>query len=108
MTFGSNVSDIYEEYAAFQRDILCIIAGMDEPYGLAIKQELEEYYEEEEVNHGRLYPNLDDFAEQGVVEKGEYDKRTNRYTLTDSGQNVIEARLDWMADQIEDVDRLNV
>lgn len=95
------------DMTAFQRDILCIIAGMDEPYGLAIKQELEEYYEEE-VNHGRLYPNLDELAEQGVLEKDEYDKRTNRYTLTDSGQNVIEARLDWMTDQIEDVDRLNV
>ena len=92
---------------AFQRDILCIIAGMDEPYGLAIKQELEEYYESE-VNHGRLYPNLDELIEQGVVKKGEYDKRTNCYTLTDDGQDAIEARLDWMADQIENVDRVNV
>lgn len=95
------------DMTAFQRDILCIIAGMDEPYGLAIKQELEEYYNDE-VHHGRLYPNLDDLAEQGVLEKGIHDKRTNRYTLTDDGRNKIEVRLDWMTDRLEDVDRLDV
>ena len=96
-----------KDMTAFQRDILCIIAGMNEPYGLAIKQELEEYYEDE-VNHGRLYPNLDELVEQRMLEKGEYDKRTNRYTLTDSGQNVIEARLDWMVARIKNTDRLDV
>ncbi len=40
-----------------QRDLLYVIAGLDEPHGLAIKDELEDYYESE-VNHGRLYPTL--------------------------------------------------
>ncbi|ELZ20434.1 PadR family transcriptional regulator [Natrinema limicola JCM 13563] len=35
-------------------------------YGLAIKRELEDYYGTE-VNHGRLYPNLDELVDLGLV-----------------------------------------
>ena len=62
----------------FQRDLLYAIAGQDEPHGLAIKEELEVYYETE-IHHGRLYPNLDTLVEKGLLEKGELDKRTNCY-----------------------------
>ena len=47
------------DLTGFQRDLLYTIAGKEEPHGLAIKEELEEYYEKE-IHHGRLYPNLDD------------------------------------------------
>ncbi|MDG5761937.1 helix-turn-helix transcriptional regulator, partial [Natronococcus sp. A-GB1] len=43
------------DLTAFQRDLLYVAAGLDEPHGLAIKEELENYYEKE-VHHGRLYP----------------------------------------------------
>jgi len=55
--------------------------GLEEPHGLAIKEELDAYYEQE-INHGRLYPNLDDLVNKGLLEKGELDKRTNVYTVT--------------------------
>jgi len=64
------------DLTAFQRGLLYAIAGQDELYGLAIKDELEEYYEEE-IHHGRLYPNLDEVVEKGLVEKGELDQRTS-------------------------------
>lgn len=41
-----------KDMTAFQRDILCIIAGMDELYGLTIKQKLEEYYNTNIVING--------------------------------------------------------
>ncbi|MFO7907959.1 MAG: helix-turn-helix transcriptional regulator [Pirellulaceae bacterium] len=47
-------------------------------HGLAIKEELEDYYEKE-IHHGRLYPNLDTLVEKGLVEKGQRDRRTNYY-----------------------------
>ncbi|GAA1339723.1 PadR family transcriptional regulator [Streptomyces sanglieri] len=62
------------DFTGFQRDALYVIAGQDEPHGLAIKEELEDYYEKE-VHHGRLYPNLDD-----LVNKGQHDQRTNFYS----------------------------
>ncbi len=43
------------DLTGFQRDILYIIAGIEEPHGLAVKAELDDYYEQE-INHGRLYP----------------------------------------------------
>ena len=82
------------DLTGFQRDLLYVIAGLDEPHGLAIKEELEEYYESE-VNHGRLYPNLDTLVEKGLVEKGQRDRRTNFYTLTRRGDRELDARQDW-------------
>jgi PadR family transcriptional regulator PadR len=84
----------------FQRDLLYVIAGKDKPHGLAIKDELEEYYEGE-IHHGRLYPNLDELVEKGLVEKGQRDRRTNFYSLTSRGQREIEARRDWEQQYVE-------
>ena len=81
------------DLTAFQNNILTILAT--EPmYGLAIKRELEAYYDSE-VNHGRLYPNLDELVEDGLIEKSELDKRTNQYALTDEGYEVVLDQLDW-------------
>ena len=82
------------DLTGFQRDLLYVIAGSDEPHGLAIKDDIESYYGTE-VNHGRLYPNLDTLVEKGLIEKGQIDQRTNSYTLTQRGSREIEARRDW-------------
>ncbi len=87
------------DLTGFQRDLLYVIAGSDQLYGLAIKDELEEYYETE-VHHGRLYPNLDTIVEKGLVEKGQRDRRTNYYTLTRRGEREIDARDDWEAQYV--------
>lgn len=82
------------DLTGFQRDLLYVIAGQDEPKGLDLKEDLEEYYQTE-VHHGRLYPNLDTLVDEGLVEKGEKDNRTNAYTLTQQGHRVLEARKEW-------------
>lgn len=82
------------DLTAFQRDLLYVITGFDKPHGLGIKQEMEEYYQSE-VNHGRLYPNLDSLVEKGLIEKGQIDRRTNYYAITDEGQRQLKAREDW-------------
>ncbi|WP_435195716.1 PadR family transcriptional regulator [Natronomonas sp. EA1] len=85
---------IARELTAFQQNILVILAE-EARYGLAIKRELEEYYGTE-VNHGRLYPNLDDLVEMGLVEKSELDKRTNQYALTEEGKEAVLGQLGWV------------
>lgn len=82
------------DLTGFQRDLLYVIAGLSDPHGLAIKEDLEDYYEKE-VHHGRLYPNLDTLVNKGLVEKGERDKRTNVYTISTRGQRDLEARREW-------------
>jgi len=86
-------SGMARDLTAFQQNILMILA--EEPrYGLAIKRELEDYYGTE-VNHGRLYPNLDDLVDLGLVEKSELDKRTNQYELTHEGYEAILGQYEW-------------
>jgi len=82
------------DLTGFQRDLLYAIAGLDEPHGLAVKAEMEEYYESE-IHHGRLYPNLDTLVDKGLVEKGEIDQRTNSYALTRRGRRELTARREW-------------
>lgn len=88
------------DLTGFQRDLLYVAAGLDEPHGLAIKDELEDYYEKE-VHHGRLYPNLDTLVEKGLIEKGERDRRTNVYTATRRGTREIKARREWESGYID-------
>ena len=85
---------VARDLTAFQQNILVILSS--EPmYGLAIKRELEEYYQDE-VNHGRLYPNLDELVEQGLLSKSALDKRTNEYALTEAGEAAILEHLSWV------------
>jgi DNA-binding PadR family transcriptional regulator len=60
----------------------------DRPYGLGIKRELE-IMRDADVNHSRLYPNLSDLADAGLVDVGERDKRTNTYRVTDAGTEAL-------------------
>lgn len=91
------------DLTGFQRDLLFVVAGLDEPHGLAIKNELEGYYEDE-IHHGRLYPNLDTLVEKGLVEKGQKDRRTNIYRLTSRGRRELEARREWENEYLQSVD----
>lgn len=92
------------DLTAFQQNILAVLS--EEPmYGLAIKRELEAYYDGE-VNHGRLYPNLDDLVEAGLVAKSELDKRTNEYALTADGRDALIDQIEWTLSKfVTDEDR---
>ena len=82
------------ELSGFQRDILYCISGLEEPYGLEIKRLLEDY-SGSDVNHGRLYPNLDTLIDKGYVTKGSLDDRTNSYELTAAGRDLLTNRREW-------------
>ncbi|ELY52711.1 PadR family transcriptional regulator [Natronorubrum bangense] len=101
MSEAQSITDgqsIARELTAFQNNILVILAK--EPmYGLAIKRELEDYYGTE-VNHGRLYPNLDELVDLGLVEKSELDKRTNQYSLTDDGYEAVLDGIEWTLSKV--------
>jgi len=58
-----------DDLTGFQRDLLYVIAGADQPSGQDVKSEVETYYNSE-INHGRLYPNLDTLVNKDLVEKG--------------------------------------
>lgn len=79
----------WSKLSGFQRDVLREISAADgAPYGLALKQSLGGAYGEE-INHGRLYPNLDELRDAGLLVKRQRDKRTNEYALTSLGAAVL-------------------
>jgi hypothetical protein len=59
------------DFTGFHRNLLFVISGFDEPHGLTVKDEIEDYYE------------------------GEIDDRTNSDTVTQQGERELEARQKW-------------
>jgi len=89
-----------DDLTGFQRDLLYVIAGADQPSGQDVKDQIEQYYSLE-INHGRLYPNLDTVVNKELVEKGQLDRRTNYYAITDEGEQAIEDRYEWESQYID-------
>jgi len=89
------------ELSGFQRDLLYCVAALNEPTGQEIARELAEDLSIE-VNHGRLYPNLTDLVEEGLLRKEKKDGRTNLYELTPLGIDVIEERQQWESDKLRE------
>lgn len=90
-----------DDLTGFQRDLLYVIAGADQPSGQDVKDEVETYYNSE-INHGRLYPNLDTLVNKDLVEKGQLDRRTNYYEISNRGQQTIEQRREWEKQYIDE------
>jgi DNA-binding MarR family transcriptional regulator len=97
-----NLAVDHSDLSAFQLRTLAVIAAHergfydeDETYGLSIKRALEEVADEE-INYGRLYPNLDELVDDGLVAKRELDKRTNGYELTDAGDHLLREHGQWL------------
>lgn len=81
------------ELTGFQRDLLYVIAGADKPSGQMVKERIEQ--DIGEVKHGRLYPNLDTLVERGYVNKGQHDRRTNYYEISEAGLQALRERRSW-------------
>lgn len=83
-----------ENLSGSQRDLLYINESLDKVSGLEIKAALDRYYDEE-IDTARLYPNLDELVERGLMNKGSIDGRTNSYSLSEEGRQVLTARREW-------------
>jgi DNA-binding PadR family transcriptional regulator len=81
------------ELTAFQRDLLYVIFGLEQPSGQDVRSELEGKYDD--ITHGQLYPNLDTLVEKGLARKGTLDRRTNYYEITRDGEIALRRRREW-------------
>lgn len=82
-----------DEYTAFQYDLLSALHAVGPAHGLGVKSTLESEYGYGEVNHGRMYPNLDRLVDAGLIEKSSRDRRTNEYEITEDGLGALDARI---------------
>lgn len=92
-----------DSVTGFQRDLLFVLCGHDEPKGLTVQRELADYYGTD-VSPTRVYQNLDSLAEDGLVEKGTRDSRTNYYRITESGRELLSERLAWKREYADPVE----
>ncbi|WP_049970803.1 helix-turn-helix transcriptional regulator [Haladaptatus cibarius] len=84
----------FTDLHAFKRDILYAVRTLerdDPPKGLTVMHALEADYDTE-INHSRLYQNLDQLVESGLLDKGQKDERTNEYETTEPTRRMLEAR----------------
>lgn len=84
----------------FKLRILALLASHDDaPKGVTLKRELRSYYGRD-VNHGQLYQNLNELVDDGYVAKGAKVKRTNAYSLTHEGREVLASEISWLLEQV--------
>lgn len=91
--------ELPRDLTAFQRDVLFVLASIDDPVGLRVADAMEALTRKP-VNHGQLYPNLDELDEMGLIDKVARDKRTNEYRLTKRGRYVIGEYQDFVIDAL--------
>lgn len=77
-----------EDLTSFQRDCLYVLHDLGESKGSEIQAELESYYDQH-IHAARLYPSLDDLANQDLIEKGSRGPRTNYYVLAPAGKDAL-------------------
>ena len=86
------------ELTAFQYTLLQAADELVEPSGQDIRRHVDAGpFHASPMNHGRLYPNLDTVVDAGFVEKGEHDRRTNYYEITDEGKAALETRAAYLS-----------
>lgn len=84
----------------FQRDLLFVLDGMDGPSGKEVREAIERS-QDRDVRHARLYANLDELVEEGLVRKERDDGRTNQYDTTEAGHRTLRDRYEWEEQYLE-------
>lgn len=85
---------------AYQIDILLALARGGPQTGAKVRERLRARHGEQA--DARPYRNLDDLAEEGLVEKESIDRRSNSYALTPAGYQQLEEYLAYVERHVED------
>jgi DNA-binding PadR family transcriptional regulator len=88
------MSEVFFTLTGFQRDLLYVISNLDRPSGQQVKESYEQSVNNE-ISDARLYPNLDTLVNEDLLTKGDLDRRTNYYSITDDGVDALETRRTW-------------
>jgi len=94
------MSEPLQDLTAFQRDLLTVVAALEAPNGQDVQKKLATYYDGT-LNSGRLYPNLNELADRGLVEKTKKSRTENSYAVTDAGSDALASDLEWRVGLLE-------
>lgn len=95
------------DLTAFQRDILYTLAHYSSLSGMEIHKNLSKLYTED-FTQSRIYSNLDQMVAAGLIKKGSFSERTNKYELTEKGKEKIEDQIRWEQSCLENADFIEV
>ena len=84
------------DLTGFERDLIVEIYQMDQPSGQSIRRRIEAEHGED-VTSTRLYSNLNDLVDYGLIDKGEQNHRTNYYEVTNDGRRLVEETARYFA-----------
>ena len=90
---------IWGALTGFKRDLLRVLAELEDPNGLELEAALTPYYPN--ITHARVYQNLDQLADQGLITKRSVTDRENAYTLTSTGEAHLQAAADRLTDALQ-------
>ena len=93
------------EFSGFRRDILILLALSGPTNGRGLLEDLSSF-RDEDVNDGRLYPNLNALVDKGLVEKREnyHDLRSHQFRLADRGCQCLREHAQRLAGAVESLD----
>ena len=91
---------VWGDLTGFKRDLLRVLAELDSPNGLELEAELQSLYPD--LTHARVYQNLDQLADDGLITKQSVTDRENAYTLASSGEAHLQAAADRLTDALQD------
>ena len=83
----AELRDELQTLTATQRDILRFLSDGRARSGAEVKDEMDPFYGG--LNNGVLYPSLDRLTGAGLISRGQRDRRTNSYEITDKGVRFI-------------------
>lgn len=91
------------DLTAFQAHLLCAIYRLGPAEGVDLEEALEKLYPEP-INHGRLYPGLDQLVEKGLITKQTKpsDKRRNEYATVGRGDWAVEEYYQFLHDIVRE------
>lgn len=91
----------FTDVPSFRCDLLAVVAREEPVNGLVAKRALETAYEDT-INNGRLYRHLDALVEAEYLQKRKLDRRTNEYSVTDSGREALADQISWLESCLTD------
>lgn len=89
------------DLSAFRRDLLVAVAACDGGSGYDAREHLSEWWGR--INHARLYENLGELVDRGLVDKDAegHNDRTKTYLVTDEGRAALQRDMEWRAELLD-------
>ena len=86
-------------YTNVRRDLLFVLAANGGESGAELRRTLEQV-QGQQISETAIYGILDDFHDEGLVDKRRPNDRRKAFRLTKDGRRLLEDDLEWQREQL--------